>query len=86
MIGTPDENDLRWQVVESGDVRAAGCFVYRREADDFYHSPICRLRPVERADIVFLDTPDAAREQGFKPCGECCPEHAEWLAGASRWM
>lgn len=86
MADTPDKNDLRWQAVESCDVRAAGRFVYGRKADGLYHSPICRQRPVQREGIAFFDTSDAAREQGFKPCGECYPDQAEWLVGACRWM
>ncbi|MFA5539594.1 MAG: Ada metal-binding domain-containing protein [Gemmobacter sp.] len=81
-----DTEDLRWQAVENCDVRAAGCFVFGRHATGVYCSPLCRIRPVRRGDVTFFDTPEAAREAGFQSCGECYPDQAGWLAGASRWM
>lgn len=79
-------NDLRWKAIEVCDVRAAGTFVYACGADSLYHSPICRLRPTDRAGIQFFDTPEKARENGFTACLECYPDQAGWLVGASRWM
>lgn len=79
-------DDLRWKAIEACDVRTAGTFVYSRDADGLYHSPLCRLRPANRAGIQFFDTPEAARENGFTACRECYPDQAGWLVGASRWM
>lgn len=80
------KDDLRWQAIEVCDERAAGTFVYGRGTDGFYHSPICRTRPPSRAGIQFFDTPETAREHGFKACSECYPDQAGWLVGACRWM
>lgn len=80
------ENELRWEAIKGCDVRAAGTFVYGRMEEGTYHSPICRRRPDERAEVLFFDSAEAAREAGFKPCGECYPDQAGWLVGACRWM
>ncbi|WP_111429860.1 Ada metal-binding domain-containing protein [Rhodobacteraceae bacterium DSL-40] len=79
------DDESRWRAIETCDVKAAGTFVYGRDADRIYHSPICRTRP-ERDGVRFFDTPEAARQQGFTPCKDCYPDQAAWLAGASRWM
>lgn len=81
-----DSDDLRWQAVAAGDMRAAGRFVYGRAADGTYHSPICRQRPADRDGITFFDTAAAARADGFTPCADCHPDQAGWLVGAGRWM
>lgn len=78
MTHTPVKDGLRWQAIESCDVRAAGRFVYGREADGLYHSPICSLRPAQRTGILFFDTPKAAQAQGFEACSECYPDQAGW--------
>lgn len=77
--------DERWQAIEAGDVKAAGTFVYGRECDQIYHSPICRHRP-QRDGVRYFDTPEAAQQQGFKACGDCYPDQATWLVAAGRWM
>ena len=78
-------DDQRWRAIEVCDVKAAGSFVYARDSEGVYHSPICRNRP-HRDGIRFFDTSEAARQQGFKACNDCYPDQAGWLAGASRWM
>lgn len=78
-------NDQRWKAIEICDVNAAGTFVYGRESDQIYLSPICRNRP-RRNEIRFFDTPEAARQQGFRACNDCYPDQAAWLVGASRWI
>lgn len=78
-------NDQRWKAIKISDVKAAGAFVYGRESDQIYHSPICRNRP-SPDEIRFFDTPEAARQQGIKACNDCYPDQAVWLVGVSRWM
>lgn len=39
-------DDQRWRAVEVCDLSAAGTFVYGRDSDQIYHSPLCRNRPV----------------------------------------
>ena len=78
-------NDQRWKAIEICDVKAAGAFVYGRESDQIYHSPICRNRP-RRDEIRFFDTPEAAWRQDFKACNNCYPDQAAWLVGVSRWV
>lgn len=80
------DDDQRWRAVEIGDTRSAGTFLYGREADGLYHSPVCRNRPDNRDGIRFFDTPGTARHQGFKACRDCHHDQAEWLTGAGRWM
>jgi methylphosphotriester-DNA--protein-cysteine methyltransferase len=79
-------DELRWHAIEVCDVKAAGTFVYGRDCDGIYHSPVCRHRPAIRDGIRFFDTPQAAQRQGFKACNDCYPDQAGWLVGASRWM
>jgi len=79
-------DEMRWNAIQRCDVRAAGTFVYGRVAEGTYHSPICRRRPRYRAEIMFFDTAEIAREAGWTPCSECHPDQAGWLVAASRWM
>ncbi|WP_158617385.1 Ada metal-binding domain-containing protein [Falsigemmobacter faecalis] len=76
----------RWLAIETCDGKAAGTFVYGRDSDKIYHSPICRTRPTNCDDLKFFDTPDGARQQGFRVCDDCYPDQAGWLVGASRWV
>ena len=76
----------RWHAIKTCDVKAAGTFIYGRDSDRIYHSPICRNRPANRDDLKFFDTPGAARKQGFRACDDCYPDQTGWLIGASRWM
>lgn len=78
-------DDQRWRAIEFWDVKAVGTFVYGRDSDRIYHSLLCRSRP-HRDGLRFFDTPDAARQDGYKACEACYPDQAEWLVGASRWM
>lgn len=71
-------NDERWRAIEACDVKAAGTFLYGRDSDQIYRSPICRNQS-QRDDVRFFDTPEAAWEQGFRTCCDCYPDQVAWL-------
>ena len=70
---TPDD---RWQAVAGRDRRADGAFIFAVRTTGIYCRPSCPARTPKRANVVFLDGPEEARQQGFRPCKRCRPDDA----------
>ena len=71
-----DTPDARWQAVASRDRRADGVFVFAVRTTGIYCRPSCPARTAKRTNMVFLDSPEEARRQGFRPCKRCRPDDA----------
>ncbi len=63
-----------WQAVLHRDPAAEGAFYYAVRTTGVYCRPTCPSRLPKRENVVFFDSPDAARRAGFRPCLKCQPD------------
>ena len=66
------------------DRGADGSFVYAVRSTGVYCRPSCPSRRPRRDRVAFFETPDAAREAGFRACLRCRPDTTE--AAADPWV
>lgn len=64
----------RWQALAARDVRADGAFIYAVRSTGIYCRPGCPSRLPKRANTLFFDSPQAAEQEGFRPCLRCRPQ------------
>ena len=65
-----------WRAVNARDRRADGGFVYAVRSTGIYCRPSCPARRPRREHVVFFQLPEAAEQQGFRPCRRCRPRTA----------
>ena len=65
-----------WRAVAERDRRADGKFVYAVRSTGIYCRPSCPSRRPRRERVVFFGLPEAAEQQGFRPCRRCRPRAA----------
>jgi AraC family transcriptional regulator of adaptative response/methylated-DNA-[protein]-cysteine methyltransferase len=65
--------DARWRAVEARDRGEDGKFVYAVRSTGIYCRPSCPSRRPRREQVVFFPLPQAAEQQGFRPCRRCRP-------------
>ncbi|MGH9723900.1 MAG: bifunctional DNA-binding transcriptional regulator/O6-methylguanine-DNA methyltransferase Ada [Candidatus Acidiferrales bacterium] len=65
-----------WQAVLSRDRAADGSFVYGVRSTGIYCRPSCPSRKPRRQQVVFFALPEAAEQNGFRPCLRCRPRKA----------
>ncbi len=65
-----------WRAVLARDERKDGAFVYAVRSTGIYCRPSCPSRRAGRAQVVFFPLPEAAEQQGFRPCRRCQPHKA----------
>jgi len=63
---TATEDDTRWAAVQARDQRADGQFVYGVTTTGIYAAPSSAARLPKRENVVFFDTPEQARQAGFR--------------------
>ncbi len=63
----------RWQAVQGRDGTADGRFVYAVTSTGIYCRPTCASRRPLRRNVRFFDLPEAAEQEGFRPCKRCKP-------------
>ncbi|MGH7838667.1 MAG: Ada metal-binding domain-containing protein, partial [Candidatus Binataceae bacterium] len=71
--GSPKPGSLRaaktsWNAVLTRDRAADGTFVYAVRSTGIYCRPSCPSRKPRRDQVVFFALPDAAEQNGFRPC------------------
>jgi AraC family transcriptional regulator of adaptative response/methylated-DNA-[protein]-cysteine methyltransferase len=66
----------RWQAVQGRDNAADGRFVYAVTSTGIYCRPTCASRRPLRRNVRFFDLPEAAEQEGFRPCKRCRPAEA----------
>ena len=65
--------DSYWSAVKSRDRAADGAFVYAVRSTGVYCRPSCPSRKPRRDLVSFYPLPEAAEQQGFRPCRRCHP-------------
>ncbi len=71
-----DTPDARWQAVATRDKRADGVFLFAVRTTGVYCRPSCPARSPKRANVIFVETEEEARQLGFRPCKRCRPGEA----------
>ncbi len=66
----------RWAAVAARDAGADGRFVFAVRTTRIYCRPSCGSRRAKRENVVFYDTPVAARAAGYRACLRCHPDDA----------
>ncbi len=69
-------NEAFWQAVQDRDRGADGRFVYAVRSTGIYCRPSCPSRKPRHEQVVFFTLPQAAEQQGFRPCLRCQPSIA----------
>jgi len=64
---------LRWRAVQTRDHGADGTFVYAVRSTGIYCRPSCPSRKPRREQVAFFLLPEAAEQEGFRPCRRCRP-------------
>lgn len=62
-----------WRSVATRDRGADGAFVYAVRSTGIYCRPSCPSRKPSREQVIFFRLPEAAEQQGFRPCRRCRP-------------
>ncbi len=70
-----NEDDY-WQAVLAKDARFDGTFLYAVRSTGIYCRPSCPARRPRREQVLFFPLPEAAQQEGFRPCQRCTPENA----------
>jgi AraC family transcriptional regulator, regulatory protein of adaptative response / methylated-DNA-[protein]-cysteine methyltransferase len=68
-----------WRAVRSRDRKSDGKFVYAVRSTGIYCRASCASRKPGRHQVVFFPTPDAAEQNGFRPCRRCRPRTAHFI-------
>nr|UWK20145.1 Zn2Cys6 transcriptional regulator [Trichoderma deliquescens] len=69
-----EDDDCRWEAVQSRNPKADGLFVYAVRSTRIYSRPTCKARLAQRANIAFFETGAQAQGAGYRPCKRCHPE------------
>ncbi|KAE8323895.1 metal binding domain of Ada-domain-containing protein [Aspergillus sergii] len=69
----------RWLAVTQRAPSSHSSFLYGVKSTKIYCRPTCAARIARRANVVFYDTVDQARRDGFRPCKRCKPDNAIFL-------
>ncbi|KAL8707584.1 MAG: hypothetical protein Q9220_007425 [cf. Caloplaca sp. 1 TL-2023] len=69
----------RWKALTHRAPSAHSSFFYGVISTKIYCRPTCSARLARRANIVFYDTADQARLDGFRPCKRCKPDDATFF-------
>ncbi|KAB8346124.1 hypothetical protein FH972_023172 [Carpinus fangiana] len=69
----------RWLALTRRDRLAHSSFLYGVKSTKIYCRPTCSARLARRANVVFYDTEDQARREGFRPCKRCKPDSSTFV-------
>lgn len=64
----------RWLALKHRTPSSHSSFFYGVISTKIYCRPTCNSRLARRANIVFYDTEEQARREGFRPCKRCKPD------------
>lgn len=64
----------RWSAVSQRDPAAHCSFIYGVKTTRIYCRPTCTARLARRANVVYYDTTEQARRDGFRACQRCKPD------------
>ena len=74
----------RWHAVQTRSRASDGQFVYAVSSTGIYCRPSCPSRRPRRDRVAFFETPEGAREAGFRACKRCHPNDA--VTPADPWI
>ncbi|KAL2864797.1 metal binding domain of Ada-domain-containing protein [Aspergillus lucknowensis] len=69
----------RWVALTHRAPSSHSSFLYGVKSTKIYCRPTCPARLARRANVVFYDTEDQARRDGFRPCRRCKPDKAGFV-------
>ncbi|OKL61823.1 hypothetical protein UA08_02490 [Talaromyces atroroseus] len=72
----------RWLALTHRDPSSHSSFLYGVKSTKIYCRPTCPARLARRANVVFYDTQEQARRDGFRPCKRCRPDNAGFVGVA----
>lgn len=65
-----------WQAILNRDTNFDGKLFYGVRSTNIYCRPTCPSRKPNRSQVTFFNSPEAAENQGFRPCKRCQPQNA----------
>jgi len=68
------DSHTRWRAITTRDPAAHFAFLYGVTSTKIYCRPTCAARCARRANVVFYDTVEQARADGFRACQRCKPD------------
>lgn len=68
----------KWDAVVQCDSSYDGQFFYAVKTTKIFCRPSCNSRTPNRGNILYFETTDEARRQGFRPCKRCRPDLLEY--------
>ena len=72
----------RWLALTQRAPSSHSSFLYGVKSTKIYCRPTCSARLARRANVVFYDTEDQARRDGFRPCKRCKPDNTTFVGEA----
>ena len=69
----------RWLALTDRTPSSHSSFLYGVKSTKIYCRPTCTARLARRANVVYYDTEDQARRDGFRPCKRCKPDDPTFL-------
>jgi AraC family transcriptional regulator, regulatory protein of adaptative response / methylated-DNA-[protein]-cysteine methyltransferase len=85
-----NSNQEKWSQVLSRDLRADGQFVYAVRSTGVFCRPSCPSRRPRQEMVEFFDSPEQARQAGYRPCRRCTPGErslqVQKVEAACRWI
>ncbi|KAL8738316.1 MAG: hypothetical protein Q9181_000859 [Wetmoreana brouardii] len=69
----------RWLALTHRVPSSHSSFFYGVISTKIYCRPTCSARLARRANVVFYDTKDQARRDGFRPCKRCEPDNTAFV-------
>ncbi|KAJ5203842.1 uncharacterized protein N7498_004721 [Penicillium cinerascens] len=77
--GLSQSSHARWLALTHRDRSYHSSFLYGVKSTKIYCRPTCSARLARRANVVYYDTADQARRDGFRPCKRCQPDNAAFV-------
>ncbi|QSZ32733.1 hypothetical protein DSL72_002312 [Monilinia vaccinii-corymbosi] len=69
----------RWLALTHRTPAFHSSFFYGVKSTKIYCRPTCSARLARRANVVFYDTEDQARRDGYRPCKRCRPDDTAFV-------
>ena len=82
---SPDQfqsSHSRWLALTNRTPSSHSSFLYGVKSTKIYCRPTCSARLARRANVLFYDTEDQARRDGFRPCKRCKPDNTTFFGEA----
>ena len=74
-----ESSHSRWLALTQRAPSSHSAFLYGVKSTQIYCRPTCSARLARRANVIFYDTEDQARRDGFRPCKRCKPDDTSFV-------